>query len=88
MTHEILEGMLAQTEEAICLGKQAHMSERAATDESTRLRRKLGHQNISAYRCQFCLLWHVGHTPTPQRRKGEMMIQKYRGAALNERSSS
>jgi hypothetical protein len=76
MNPELLQGMLAETERTTCLLKVAHVSSRSAEDECDRMRRKTNHRNLTAYRCTFCQLWHVGHGKTPQRLKAEMMIAK------------
>jgi hypothetical protein len=76
MDRTLIRGMLAETERTGCLVKVAHMSSRAAEDECERMKRKTGHTNLVVYRCQFCLLWHVGHVKTPQRLKAEMLLMK------------
>lgn len=76
MDTNTINGMLQEMERNACTKKVAHMSLRSAEDEAARMRTKTGHLKLIAYRCEFCLLWHVGHAKSPQRLKAEAMLAK------------
>lgn len=47
-----------------CLHKNRHKCARDAGREIIAMRRRYGHQGqLSVYRCPFCSMYHVGHTP-------------------------
>jgi len=45
-----------------CLGKQSHKSKGKAEAHLRALARRSGDENLTAYYCQFCRGYHVGHT--------------------------
>ena len=47
-----------------CLHKNRHKSAQAATFEIIAILKRHGHRgHICPYRCPFCGMYHVGHTP-------------------------
>jgi hypothetical protein len=58
--------MLNRMEEGSCRGKRAHMSMRAASEAAATTRTRPG-DVLNAYRCPFCLLFHVGHPKSKKR---------------------
>ena len=48
--------------------KTQYESEKLARDAADAYAKLLGH-HISHYRCEYCGHFHVGHTPSPRRRK-------------------
>ena len=68
--------ILRRMEENSCLGKRAHFSMRAATIAAKIVGDRKG-QPLGPYQCPFCLLFHVGHPPSPKRIQAERKLKRY-----------
>jgi hypothetical protein len=58
-------------ESKACEGKRAHLSYREALKEAKRMYEHFSEQ-VDAYQCTFCLLFHVGHRPQ-ERTRGALL---------------
>ncbi len=68
---------LAELEVGSCLGKRAYMSLREAADTAAASRNHTG-ENIQAYQCPFCLLFHMGHRKSKKRLEAEGKLKPYK----------
>jgi hypothetical protein len=59
-----------------CLGKRAYLSLREASDKASASRKHTG-ENILAYQCPFCLLFHMGHPKSKKRLESERKLKQY-----------
>jgi hypothetical protein len=55
-------------ESKMCEGKRGHLSMREAMAEARRLFEKSNEQ-VDAYQCSFCFLFHAGHRTSERNRK-------------------
>jgi hypothetical protein len=58
--------VMERMERSSCHGKKDYMSLREAADRAAASRYHTG-EDIQAYQCPFCLLFHIGHRPDKKR---------------------
>ena len=68
--------ILNRMEATSCVGKREHMSMRGASDAAWTMSYKTGEQLV-AYQCPFCCLFHVGHQKGRKRLESERKLKRY-----------
>lgn len=67
--------VLNRLEAGSCTGKREYMSMREA-NEGARIVGQRSRENLIAYQCPFCHLFHVGHPKNEKRREIERAMKR------------
>ena len=68
--------LVERLEYGSCVGKKTYLSQREADDKAA-LSSAASGEELVAYQCPFCLLFHMGHSKSKKRLESERKLKQY-----------